>query len=143
MKDKLRVVLDTNVLLVSISSRSKYHFIYEKLVADKYDLFVTNEILMEYEEVISQKYNSPVAGNVIKSLLILPNVIKAPIYFNWNLINEDADDNKFVDCVINSNSHLLVTNDKHFQILKEIKFPKITVINAETFIEQLEILNQK
>jgi len=143
MKDKLRVVLDTNVLLVSISSRSKYHFIYEKLVADKYDLFVTNEILMEYEEVISQKYNSPVAGNVIKSLLILPNVIKTPIYFNWNLINEDADDNKFVDCVINSNSHLLVTNDKHFQILKEIKFPKITVINAETFIEQLEILNQK
>jgi len=143
MKDKLRVVLDTNVLLVSISSRSKYHFIYEKLVADKYDLFVTNEILMEYEEVISQKYNSPVASNVIKSLLILPNVIKAPIYFNWNLINEDADDNKFVDCVINSNSHLLVTNDKHFQILKEIKFPKITVINAETFIEQLEILNQK
>ena len=143
MKDKLRVVLDTNVLLVSISSRSKYHFIYEKLVADKYDLFVTNEILMEYEEVISQKYNSPVASNVIKSLLILPNVIKTPIYFNWNLINEDADDNKFVDCVINSNSHLLVTNDKHFQILKEIKFPKITVINAETFIEQLEILNQK
>ena len=143
MKDKLRVVLDTNVLLVSISSRSKYHFIYEKLVADKYDLFVTNEILMEYEEVISQKYNSPVAGNVIKSLLILPNVIKTPIYFNWNLINEDADDNKFVDCVINSNSHLLVTNDKHFQILKEIKFPKITVINAETFIEPLEILNQK
>ena len=98
---------------------------------------------MKYEKVISQKYNSPVAGNVIKSLLILPNVIKTPIYFNWNLINEDADDNKFVDCVINSNSHLLVTNDKHFQILKEIKFPKITVINAETFIEQLEILNQK
>ncbi|MDP3685177.1 MAG: putative toxin-antitoxin system toxin component, PIN family [Ignavibacteria bacterium] len=134
MKDKLRVVLDTNVLLVTISSRSKYHFIYEKLVADKYDLFVTNEILMEYEEVISQKYNSSVAGNVIKSLLILPNVIKTPIYFNWNLINEDADDNKFVDCVINSNSHLLVTNDKHFQILKEIRFPKITVINAETFV---------
>ena len=143
MKDKLRVVLDTNVLLVTISSRSKYYFIYEKLVEDKYDLFVTNGILMEYEEVISQKYNSPVAGNVIKSLLILPIVIKTPIYFNWNLINEDADDNKFVDCVINSNSHLLVTNDKHFQILKEIKFPKITVINAETFIEQLEILNQK
>jgi len=118
MKDKLRVVLDTNVLLVTISSRSKYYFIYEKLVEDKYDLFVTNGILMEYEEVISQKYNSPVAGNVIKSLLILPIVIKTPIYFNWNLINEDADDNKFVDCVINSNSHLLVTNDKHFLTLE-------------------------
>lgn len=143
MKDKLRVVLDTNVLLVSISSRSKYHFIFERLVANEYDLFVTNEILMEYEEVISQKYNNSIAGNVIKSLLILPNVIKTPIYFNWNLISEDADDNKFVDCVINSNSHLLVTNDKHFQILQEIRFPKITVITAETFVEQLEKFNQK
>jgi len=44
MKDRLKVVLDTNVLLVSISSRSKYHWIYDKLLADEYDLFVTNEI---------------------------------------------------------------------------------------------------
>ncbi len=40
MKDRLKVVLDTNVLLVSISSRSKYHWIYEKLLADEYDLFI-------------------------------------------------------------------------------------------------------
>jgi len=55
MKYRFKVVLDTNVLLVSISSKSKYHWIYDKLVADEYDLFITNEILMEYEEIISQK----------------------------------------------------------------------------------------
>jgi len=81
MKDRLKVVLDTNVLLVSISSKSKYHWIYDKLIADEYDLFITNEILMEYEEIISQKYNPSVARNVIKSLLILPNVYKVSIYF--------------------------------------------------------------
>jgi len=48
MKDRLKVVLDTNVLLVSISSKSKYHLIYDKLVSDENDLFITNEILMEY-----------------------------------------------------------------------------------------------
>jgi putative PIN family toxin of toxin-antitoxin system len=116
MRDRLKVVLDTNVLLVSISSKSKYHWIYDKLVDDEYDLFITNEILMEYEEVISLKYNFSVARDVIKSLLILPNVYKTSIYYNWKLIADDADDNKFVDCVINSNSHLLVTNDKHFQV---------------------------
>lgn len=71
MRDRLKVVLDTNVLLVSISSKSKYHWIYDKLVADEYDLFITNEILMEYEEIISLKYNSSVARDVIKSLLLL------------------------------------------------------------------------
>ena len=109
MKNRLKVVLDTNVLLVSISSKSKHHWIYEKLLSKEYDLFISNEILMEYEEVISEKYNTSVARDVIKALLILPNVFKISIYYNWNLITEDGDDNKFVDCVINSNSHLLVT----------------------------------
>lgn len=139
MKDRLKVVLDTNILLVSISSKSKYHLIFDKLVADEYDLFITNEILLEYEEIISQKYNSSVARDVIKSLLILPNVYKASIYYNWNLITEDTDDNKFVDCAINSNSHLLVTNDKHFQILKNIDFPKIEVTSIDDFAAQLGI----
>lgn len=113
--------------------------IFDKLVDDEYDLFITNEILMEYEEVISLKYNSSVARDVIKSLLILPNVYKTSIYYNWNLITDDTDDNKFVDCAINSNSHLLVTNDKHFQVLKNIDFPKIVVINIDDFASQLGI----
>ncbi len=133
MKDNLKIVLDTNVLLVSISSKSKYHWIYDKLVSGEYDLFITNEILMEYEEIISQKYNYSVARDVIKVLLILPNVHKTSIFYNWNLISEDSDDNKFVDCAISSNSHILVTNDKHFQVLKKIDFPKIEIANANDF----------
>ena len=133
MKDRLKVVLDTNVLLVSISSKSKYHWIYEKLLSKEYDLFISNEILMEYEEVIAQKFNSSVARDVIKALLILPNVSRIPIFYKWNLITEDNDDNKFVDCAINSNSHLLVTHDNHFNVLREIDFPKIQIANAEEF----------
>lgn len=136
MKNRLKVVVDTNVLLVSISSKSKYHWIYEKLLGKEYDLFITNEILMEYEEVISKKYNTSVARDVVKALLILPNVYKVSIYYNWNLIREDIDDNKFVDCAINSNSHLLVTNDKHFNVLKEIDFPKVQITNVDGFAEQ-------
>ena len=139
MKDNLKVVLDTNVLLVSISSKSKYHWIYDKLVSGEYDLFITNDILMEYEEIISQKYNYFVARDVIKVLLILPNVHKTSIFYNWNLISEDNDDNKFVDCAISSNSHILVTNDKHFQVLKKIDFPKIEIANANDFADLMGI----
>jgi len=42
------------------------------------------------------------------------------IYYNFNLITEDEDDNKFVDCVIASNAIFLVSNDRHFQVLKKI-----------------------
>lgn len=134
----LRVVLDTNVLLVSISSKSKYHWIFHKLLELGYKLFITNEILTEYEEIITKKYNPIVAKNVIRALLLLPNVYKVDIYYKWNLITNDTDDNKFVDCAIASNAHVLVTHDRHFDILKDIEFPKVTVIGIDAFKEILK-----
>ncbi len=42
MKKKLRVILDTNILLVSISSNSKYHWVLEKLLNAEYDIIISN-----------------------------------------------------------------------------------------------------
>ena len=116
MMNKFRVVIDTNVLLVSISSKSKYHWVFRKLLDAEFDLFITNDILMEYEEIISVKYNSNISKDLIRTLLLLPNVHLATVYFNWNLIDSDPDDNKFVDCTANTNAHLLVSNDTHFDV---------------------------
>lgn len=138
MKNKLRIVLDTNILLVSIPTKSPYHWIFEKLIANEFDLFISNEVLMEYEEIISRRFDYLVARDIIKALLILPNVYKISIHYKWNLIKEDEDDNKFVDCAINSNCHLLVTNDKHFKVLSEIEFPKISVMNINEFKQLVE-----
>lgn len=133
MRNKLRVVLDTNILLVSISSKSKYHWIFSNLLENKYELFITNEILLEYEEIISSKYSEKVAKNVIRTLLLLENVTLVTPFFKWVLINEDRDDNKFVDCYLISNSDILVTNDKHFDVLKEIDFPKVNIVKIDVF----------
>lgn len=133
MKNRFRIVIDTNVLLVSISSKSKYHWIFEKLLNSEFDLFITNEVLMEYEEIIALKYNPDVAKNVIRTLLLLPNVYLTTIYYHWNLITDDTDDNKFSDCAVNSNSHLLVTNDNHFDVVKNLDFPNITIVNIKEF----------
>lgn len=136
--DFLRVVLDTNVLLVSISSKSKYHWIFKELLEHGYELFITNEILTEYEEIISQKYSPKVAKNVIRTLLLMPNIYKVDIYYNWNLIIKDTDDNKFVDCAIAANAHVLVTQDRHFDVLEKIVFPKVSVMSVEEFKEILK-----
>ena len=133
MKSKLKVVLDTNILLVSISSKSKYHWIFKKLLNNQYNLYVTNEILLEYEEIISSKYSKEVAKNVIRALLYLENVTLSTPFYKWNLISNDKDDNKFVDCYIVANSDVLVSNDKHFNSLSKIEFPKINVIKIDEF----------
>jgi uncharacterized protein len=129
----LKIVHDTNVLLVSISGYSKYHWLYQKLINKEFDLFITNEILTEYEEVISEYFSPETSIAVIRTLLELSNVIPTITYYRLNLIKNDLDDNKFVDCSFACNANYLVTNDKHFDILKNINFPRINIPNLEEF----------
>ena len=69
----------------------------------------------------------------MRTLLLLPNVIQLDTFYNWYLITSDADDNKFADCAIAANADYIVTNDKHFKVLKDIKFPAMNVVNMSQF----------
>ncbi len=132
-----RVVIDTNVLLVSVSSFSKYHWIYQLIIRKEIEIFITNEILTEYFEIISNKFDFKTAKSVTRTLIELDNVNQIQIYFNFNLIKNDPDDNKFVDCAITSNADYLLTNDKDFNILKQIAFPKVNVVNIDEFRKEI------
>ncbi len=130
---QLKIVLDTNCLLQSISRRSVYSVVIDKLMESAFDLYITNDILMEYEEKISEIFSRETAELIIGAMSLLQNVQKIEAYFQFNLITADPDDNKFADCAFAGNVHYLVTNDKHFNILKSITFPIINVINLDDF----------
>jgi putative PIN family toxin of toxin-antitoxin system len=129
----LKVVLDTNAILRSISRRSAFSGILDKLYDGDYELWVTNDILLEYEEKITDIFSKETAELIIGALSLLPNVKKAEIHYHLFLIDVDKDDNKFSDCAFAGNVHYLVTNDKHFNVLSSIPFPSINVISLETF----------
>ena len=81
-----------------------------------------------------------VATNNSEMLLALGNVQKQDVFYKWNLIEADKDDNKFVDCAIAGNADYLASNDKHFNCLKNIEFPKLSLLNIEGFMDLLVIL---
>ena len=132
-----KIVLDTNALLRSISRRSAYGVILDKLYDNTFEIFITNDILLEYEEKISDIFSSETAELIVGAFALLPNVRKVDIHFNLNLIAADPDDNKFSDCAFAGNVHFLVTDDKHFAILNSIPFPSINVITLDQFKELL------
>ena len=135
----MRVVLDTNILFVSVSDRSPFHWVIQELAAGRYTLCVTTDILVEYHEIIGRQIGEEVATLVLDGLLQLPNILFIDKYFYWGLISHDPDDNKFVDCAIAANAKYLVSEDKHFQVLKSIPFPKVELIRLEEFGELLNI----
>ena len=93
---------------------------------------------MEYQEILERKTSQEVADNLIHFLTIHPFVVKTDIFYQFHLISEDEDDNKFVDCAIAANAVYLVSNDKHFKVLKTIKFPKVHLLTLPEFVQEFK-----
>lgn len=133
----LRIVLDTNVLLVSVSSRSPYHWLYQALIEERYELLVSTAVLLEYEEVIGRMMGRKAAGDVMGVMIEGPNVMWVEPHYHWHLIKADAEDDKFVDCAVAGGADCIVTYDQHFNALREIDFPRMTVVTPEAFKDLL------
>ena len=132
---KLKIVLDTNAVLSATFPNSKFQIILRCLANDVYDLFITTEIMLEYEEKLIEIFNKGTSVRFLELCHTLPNVQMTEIYYGWQLIHADPDDDKFVDCAVSANADYLVTNDKHYNILKNIPFPNLKVIRIEEFMD--------
>ena len=131
------IVIDTNSLIMAISSRSDYHKILQSFLDGDYYMCISNEILEEYAEVIARNISVNLARYVVYTILERKNTRLITPFYNWNLITADPDDNKFVDCAIAANAKFIVTEDHHFNVLKEIPFPSVEVINIDDFLKEL------
>ncbi|MCY7327205.1 MAG: PIN domain-containing protein, partial [Saprospiraceae bacterium] len=60
--EKLRVVLDTNVILNALSRKLPFQSVLRDLISGKYELCVTTEILLEYEEKVAEFYSQSTAA---------------------------------------------------------------------------------
>jgi putative PIN family toxin of toxin-antitoxin system len=134
----MKVVLDTNVLLISIPKKSKYRSIFDALINGHFQAVISNDILSEYVEIIEQKTTFLIASSIAELLLNLKNVEKVDIYFEWKLILSDLDDNKYVDAYVCGNADYIITNDHHFKILKQIEFPKVNILTIDEFLTTIE-----
>ena len=133
-----RIVLDTNCLLQSLPSKSPYHKIWTDILDGHIQLCVNTEVLNEYEEIISGKTTKEIAHNVVEAIARLSTTFFQDAYFHFGLITADTDDNKFVDCAIAADAEYIVTNDKHFEVLNSIPWPKLSVINIKEFVAQIQ-----
>lgn len=133
-KQNLKIVLDTNVFLVSLASQHSYSWIYDALLDEKYTLCISNEIITEYDEIISSRYGLDSTSSILEGLTLLPNIEFISPSYNWNLL-DDEDDNKFVDCAVAAGADFIVSNDKGFLKLRDIPFPPITILRYLEFEE--------
>jgi putative PIN family toxin of toxin-antitoxin system len=114
----MKIVLDTNVLLLAIPFGTLYYPVFDAFLNGAFELCVTSDILEEYAEKLHEKYmlRPQVAENTLKAIENSPDVVLITKYFFWRLITADPDDDKFVDCAVAANADFIVTNDRHFNV---------------------------
>lgn len=129
----MRVILNSNVLLVAIGRKSRYRPIWDAFISGKFEIGLSQDILSEYEEIINA-HGAPGAFDLIASILEeSPDVIFKHIYYQWHLITVDPDDNKFVDLAVACNADFIVTNDAHFKVLANVSFPSVKIVRLMSF----------
>jgi putative PIN family toxin of toxin-antitoxin system len=106
-------------------------------MAGEISLCVNTDILEEYEEILAQKTTPDIAHNVVEAIANLTTTLMQNTYVHFELLSTDLDDNKFVDCAIAADAEYIVTNDKHFNPLRDIPWPKVEIIRIAEFVKQL------
>ncbi len=133
----MKVVIDSNVLASALGKKSYLRPIWDAFINGFYQLIVSEDILKEYEEILQKRATPGAAGIVMDIFIESSKVVYQQIYYSWNAIKQDPDDNKFFDVAVAGNADYLVTNDAHFNILEQLSFPKVKVIRADEFLELL------
>lgn len=131
----MRIVLDTNCLLMILPRRSPYRIVWDEFLACHIVFCLSNDIMEEYVEKLSEKTSPEVASNVINTILNKKdNVVLVDPRYRFRLIEADPDDNKFTDCAVAAGADLLVSNDSHFRALRSISYPRVKVVDLPSFV---------
>jgi putative PIN family toxin of toxin-antitoxin system len=110
------VVLDTNVIVSAhLKEEGLERFVLDLALARKLKVFLSEEILGEYEGVLARPAFKLSPAKVAASLRLLEKA--ATLVYPEKRITaaKDPDDNKFLECAAESQADYLVTgNKKHF-----------------------------
>lgn len=129
-----RAVIDTHCLVASVGPNSPFRALYDLFAAEAFEWVVSNEILTEYDEILTRRYSPLTAAAVLNVLTFAPNTYRQEAYYKWQLLTADPDDNKFVDVAVAAGADFLVSNDRHFQPLHQLPFPKVPLVSFQEFL---------
>lgn len=132
----MKAVIDTNIFISSFLG-GKPRKIIELWKSRDIILCMSKEIIDEYIEVLQR--NGLKDERELKELLGLfaesfnsVFTAKAPAI---NIVDNDPDDNKFIECAVALNARYIISGDK--EVLKIKKYMDIQVVSPHQFLEKI------
>ena len=137
----IKVVLDSNVLISSIVFGGNPRKIFKKIIEGKIKLSISLSIIEEIREVLGGdkfKYSPAVLNIIINELLAITEVVE-PMEI-LNVIDDDPDDNRILECAVEAGADYIITGDKH--LLKKNPYFNIRIMNPYDFLEKVLVIEE-
>lgn len=129
----VRITLDTNVLIsATLWEGSVSKRLLDNLIRSDCIIFSSPEIIDEYREVLTREFemDEEETYKIIETLHKALTIIETTSRINH--VKTDPDDNKILECAIDSRSDNIITYDKHLLVLEN--FRGITILKPEEFL---------
>jgi putative PIN family toxin of toxin-antitoxin system len=136
------LVIDTNSLLQALAAGNPLRPLLDAWFAGRLTWAMSNEILFEYQEVITLRSGAERWQRLIAMLDIVEQARPATLLrispnFHFHLITADADDNKFADCAIAAEAEFVITDDAHFGPLANSGYKPQPITPTEFILRHL------
>lgn len=132
----MRVTVDTNILVSALGWNGAEAAVIDMVLDSKLELCLSAEILSEFYRVV--KYpklgfsESEIDGFIG---LLLPNIVFVKPSLNINVVVDDPDDNRIIECAIEGKSDYIISGDKH--LLQLAEYEGLKILRAPDFLRLL------
>ncbi len=130
----LRAVFDTNIFISSIFwKKGNPNKIVALALDKKIQVFTSLPLLQELAHVLRRDFNEPEPIIQRQLALILSYAVVVVPRVRIEVVKEDPEDNKVLECALSVKTDYVVSGDKHLLNLKGFKGVKI--VSAKDFLE--------
>ncbi len=127
----MKIVIDTNIVISGTFFGGFPRKILEAVVRDKVEAYANTKIINEYLDIVKEMITDKGGNldvNILSPFIDKLNVVKPMSKIK---ISRDKDDDKFIECAIDSNALYVVSGDK--DLLDIVKYQRISIIAAKDF----------
>ena len=133
---KLFVVLDTNIFISSVFWEGSSYRVVKKAISQEIIVFVSDEIIKEIRKVLTRDFSlgKQEIDDIVDAVAYFTHLIQPKE--KVQVVKEDPDDNRILECALACSAKFIVTYDKH--LLRLNKFKDINIFTPDNFLNILK-----
>ncbi len=135
--DRVRVVLDTNVIVSGLNFSGNERYILNLGRGGEIQVFLSPFILQEAEGVLQRKFSWTASEAEAASRAIRSWATIVEPRMRVSVIQREEADNRILECALESEAHYLITGDQR-DLLPLREFQGVRIVRATEFLDILQ-----